>query len=283
MISVVGCSGEGDGNGEGNDDVTIPSSPTELTCDVVSQTAVNLSWTDTSANENGFNIYRDGTLLATVGEDVTAYEDTNLQASTTYQYAVSAKNTAGESESCLRTATTLNPGIGVTLNSVGVLSDHDPYIKGAGELYLEVAVSDGVTTEITQVPAQTEGIDHYSLNDNETKSVEFEVFDTDAIGDYLLLAVVAYESDGEDGYEQLVYESLSLALQQYITTQTGGIDVIDLLNINLTDLISDFLGAEDDFIGAYEATWNKEDSWGIGSYEDVTVDDLRLWFTISND
>lgn len=283
MVAVVGCGGEGDSNGGGNDDITIPSSPMELTCDVVSQTAIDLSWTDTSANEDGFKVYRDGVLLATVGIDVTVYQDTNLQVSTTYQYAVSAQNTAGESESCLFTATTFNPGIGVMLHSVGVVSDHDPYTKGAGEVYLGVAISDGVTTEIVQVPAQTEGIDHYSLNDNETASIEIEVFRTDAIGDYLLIAVVAYESDGEDGYEQLVYESLALATQQYITSQTGGVDVIDLLNINLTDLISNFLGAEDDFIGAYEETWNQDNSWGIGSYEDLTVDDLRLWFTITSD
>jgi len=37
----------------------------------------------------------------------------------------------------------------------------------------------------------------------------------------------------------------------------------------------------DDFVGAIERTFTSTDKWGVGSYQDVSSGDLRLWFTIS--
>jgi len=97
-----------------------------------------------------------------------------------------------------------NPSITVTLDRLGVYFDHDP-LKGRGEIYLGVVVTDGMTTEELHLPLQTEGVHHYSLNDNETQSIGLQVFSTNEVGDYLGVCVIAYEADGGD-FEQLMYQ-----------------------------------------------------------------------------
>ena len=72
------------------------SPPTELTGHAASPTQVDLSWTDNSTNESGFEIQRatgsGGTFawLANVGANVTAYGDRTVAAGTTYCYRVRA-------------------------------------------------------------------------------------------------------------------------------------------------------------------------------------------------
>jgi hypothetical protein len=67
------------------------------------QSQVNLYWQDNSNNEAGFQIFRslDGgttfTQLATVGPNVTTYQDAGLTPSTEYYYYVKAYNPAGTS------------------------------------------------------------------------------------------------------------------------------------------------------------------------------------------
>ena len=66
---------------------------------------INLTWTDNSDNEGGFEIERSTTgsggpftLLETVGPDVEAYTDSGLDPESEYCYRVRAINTAGESD-----------------------------------------------------------------------------------------------------------------------------------------------------------------------------------------
>ena len=80
-----------------------PISPTNLTTTALSQTQINLSWTDNSDNEDIFRIERKPgpggvyTEIATVGANVTAYQDSGLTANTEYCYRVRAYNTGGNS------------------------------------------------------------------------------------------------------------------------------------------------------------------------------------------
>ncbi|MFC7000019.1 fibronectin type III domain-containing protein [Rufibacter roseus] len=89
-----------------------PLAPTGLTATAASSSTINLSWTDNSTNETGFELEQslDGTTfaaLATVGANVTTYENTNLSASTQYFYRVRAVGTGGVSEySSVANATT---------------------------------------------------------------------------------------------------------------------------------------------------------------------------------
>lgn len=94
--------------------VTIPAAPVNLTTSAVSSSQINLSWTDNSNNEDGFNIERapGGTTnfveIATVGSGVTTYQNTGLTGSSTYIYRVRAHNSAGYSGYTTNaTATTL--------------------------------------------------------------------------------------------------------------------------------------------------------------------------------
>ena len=62
---------------------------------VVSSTQVNLSWGVSTDNVGvaGYNLYRNGALIAT--QQTTTFSNVNLAASTTYTYQVAAFDAAG--------------------------------------------------------------------------------------------------------------------------------------------------------------------------------------------
>lgn len=82
---------------------TPPSAPSGLSGTAVSSSQTNLSWTDNSNNETGFEIERktgaSGTYarIATTAADITSYQDTGLTPGTTYYYRVRAINAVGNS------------------------------------------------------------------------------------------------------------------------------------------------------------------------------------------
>ena len=82
--------------------VTTLAAPSGLTAASTASTQINLSWTNNSATETGFNIDRstDGihfTQVATVGASSTTYSDSGLAELTKYYYEVQAFNTSGGS------------------------------------------------------------------------------------------------------------------------------------------------------------------------------------------
>lgn len=84
-----------------------PAAPTNLTLTVLSQTAIQLDWTDESDAEEGFRIERspDGAAfaeVATIGSvaasgSPVSYTDGTLEANTTYYYRIIAFNLGGDS------------------------------------------------------------------------------------------------------------------------------------------------------------------------------------------
>jgi hypothetical protein len=75
--------------------VRTSEAPIDLFATVLSSTQVKLGWTDVSATETGFKIYRGGgpdgsdfALIATVGANVTSFTDVNLTPNQSYAYRV---------------------------------------------------------------------------------------------------------------------------------------------------------------------------------------------------
>ena len=80
--------------GGGGGDTTPPQQVTGLTVTTVSSSQLDLSWDPVpDADFDHYNIYRDGSLIATTTS--TTYSDTGLSPSTTYTYEVSAVDTSG--------------------------------------------------------------------------------------------------------------------------------------------------------------------------------------------
>lgn len=82
-----------------------PIAPSGLTATAISCGQINLTWSDNSADETGFEIERSTTgssgpftLLATVSSNVVAYTDLNLAPSTVYYYRIRATNNNSASE-----------------------------------------------------------------------------------------------------------------------------------------------------------------------------------------
>jgi len=93
---------------------TPPAAPTNLVATAAANgTQVNLTWTDNSTNETGFNVYlsADGvnyTLLATAGAGSSAYTWTGASPGASYSFEVTAVNAVGESAAS-NTATVTTP------------------------------------------------------------------------------------------------------------------------------------------------------------------------------
>ncbi len=79
----------------------MPTAPAGLTATAVSETRIDLSWTDTSSDETGFRVYRSTggsyQLVGTVGANTSTFSDTTLSPCTTASYYVTAFNANGES------------------------------------------------------------------------------------------------------------------------------------------------------------------------------------------
>ncbi|MBX4200052.1 PQQ-dependent sugar dehydrogenase [Candidatus Parcubacteria bacterium] len=105
----------------GNTPVPPPSTPTGLSASAISSSQINLSWTDTSADELGFRIERktgaSGVYgeIATVGANIASYQNiSGLSASTTYAYRVRSYNNGGNSAYSNEATSTTRAAVGDT-------------------------------------------------------------------------------------------------------------------------------------------------------------------------
>lgn len=104
-LSLTGPAGTGGGGG------TAPAAPTGLTVTGTTASSVSLSWTAPSGTVTGYDVFENGTQVATAGTPSDTV--TGLTASTSYTFTVAAFNSAGSSpQSAPVSATTSASGGG---------------------------------------------------------------------------------------------------------------------------------------------------------------------------
>jgi len=97
--SAGGNTNTGNGSGSSNNgsstDTTAPSVPTNLLATAVTSSSISLSWTASTddVGVTGYNILRNGAKISTSATSL--FSDSGLSSSTTYTYAVSAYDAAG--------------------------------------------------------------------------------------------------------------------------------------------------------------------------------------------
>ncbi|NQV15449.1 endonuclease [bacterium] len=74
-----------------------PLAPSNLQAGDITETSLILTWTDNAVDEEGFYVYQNGVFHTTVGINGEFYMVSDLVASTSYTFGVSAFNAAGES------------------------------------------------------------------------------------------------------------------------------------------------------------------------------------------
>jgi parallel beta-helix repeat protein len=91
-------------------DMEPPTQPQTLTAIATAYNRVDLTWSASGDNVgvSGYDVFRDGNLLAAIGA-VTTYADTTVVASTTYTYTVRARDAAGNTSALSDGATTTTP------------------------------------------------------------------------------------------------------------------------------------------------------------------------------
>jgi hypothetical protein len=292
-IFFSGCSGGGGyyyqpSDSDAQSQSTTPQSPTaappnapyDLSATATSQSVVTLQWTDNSDNEEGFMIYRDSSIIGTVGANIITYQDTSLEAGKTYQYTVKAYNAAGESGACFCNVKTLNPSLNVTINYIGVKFDHDPseLFQGPGDIRLAFVVSDGKQT-IEEIIPPGEG--SYQLNDYETTELNQRIFHTDSAGEYLKVCIIAYDDDPETLVSDLLQAALPVLGPLVGIPDVSGISSIFSAYEEQTG--KPLFENKDDYVGYFEGLWGSDESWGIGQHNAVGTEDFRVWLSIWSD
>jgi chitodextrinase len=112
-------------------DTEAPSVPTDVSATAISPTRVDLAWTASSDNVGvtGYTIYRDGSVLATVGSASTTYSDTNASPSTTYSYTVDAFDAAANHSAPSAAASATTPAAPAGPSTATFTASEDSYVS----------------------------------------------------------------------------------------------------------------------------------------------------------
>jgi formylglycine-generating enzyme required for sulfatase activity len=120
-VRAANSAGESNWSNEANDTTAQLAAPSGLTATAVRDSEIDLTWTDNSNYESGFDIERDSPVVASVGADTTSYSDTGLNPETLYTYRVRATDAGGASPwTGQSSATTLAAGDPESFSAAGI-------------------------------------------------------------------------------------------------------------------------------------------------------------------
>jgi len=126
-----------------------------------------------------------------------------------------------------------------------------------------------------RLPAQ----EYFHLEQDDIVSVGSTIFHTSEVGEYIRLFFTGWEADGGSD-EAIIYKAIGIAAIGALTSGIA-VPIASLFSGAIEDAIGTLFFAEDDPLGNYEQIWYSNELWGVGEYNDVGADNLRLWFTIS--
>lgn len=170
--------------------------------------------------------------------------------------------------------TTPNPGIRVILNKAQALEDCEPWVKGKGEFYFVVVVTDGHKFSELRIPSSG----YYPLQDGGTAGVNKVCFSTSEVGDYIQVVIAGFEQDSGICYGQYVFGAASL-LGDYLVPGAGTGASVLLAIIEEQRGGEGFWCDEDDYAGGCDRTWYSSQNWGVGSHQ-LADKYMRFWITI---
>jgi fibronectin type 3 domain-containing protein len=142
----VGCNGAGA-------DTQPPSAPAGLTATASYKTRIDLSWTASSDNVGvtGYQIYRDGQSLTTIGAQ-TVYSDTTVAPGSTHSYRVRALDAANNASEFSTEATATTPSVGVLFHDGFESGDLSHWTQNNGlvvqqaQVFAGTRAAEGVST-----------------------------------------------------------------------------------------------------------------------------------------
>ncbi len=162
----------------------LPLAPTNLTATAISDSQINLNWTDSGPNETGFKIFRNGTELTPspkVIANIEYFNDTSLSCGKTYSYELKATNIAGDSNSISTNKSTKacplpviskrKLSIKTTGNGTGSIEGTDVGYYRKGKNITLTATADSGSDFIAWTPDICE--DTFRLNIDTTCTAEF--------------------------------------------------------------------------------------------------------------
>ncbi len=131
-----------------------PAAPSDLNAASSSPSRIELSWNDSSNNEDGFALERSAGStwqeIATVARNHTTYLDSGLAPETTYQYRVRAYNSSGHSTysnvASAKTQPAPDGGGGGSSPSPSPSQSSSPLVEQLGTATTSISASDSLTT-----------------------------------------------------------------------------------------------------------------------------------------
>jgi len=192
---VFAVNSYGDSDPSNVDCTAMPAMPTNLKANPVGGTAVDLTWTDNSAVEDGFGVWRAGggadwSIVVTLPANTTGYHDAGLTPDNTYWYAVHATKDGGSSYDTDPVQVVLATTPPIAPSSLGVQPTSSSSVYGS---WLDQSSNEaGFRIERSSdggaswAAAATTGVDGYDVNDQGLSAEQqacYRVFAFNNLGD----------------------------------------------------------------------------------------------------